>query len=83
MWGSQISVSTVQYVVEGALKKVLSIIPTKKRQKWDTFWRQNLIFCIPYKRKDMDMCNIQMPGQAFLYIGYVLRNQCPSLIGKI
>ena len=83
MWGRQISVSTVQYVVEGALKKSPLNNTYKKRQKWDTFWRQNLIFYIPYKRKDMDMCNIQMQGQAFHYAGYTMRNQCPSLIGKI
>ena len=49
MWGSQISVSAVQYVVEGALKKSPLNNTYKKRQKWDTFWRQNEIFYIPYK----------------------------------
>ena len=83
MWGSQITVFAVQYIDNGKLKNSPPISPYKKRQKWDTFWRQNLIFYIPYKRKDMDLCNIQMQGQVFLYDGYSLRNQCPSLIGKI
>ena len=83
MRGSQITVFAVQYIDDGKLKNSPPISPYKKRQKWDTFWRQNEIFYIPYKRTDMKLCNIQMSGQAFRYVGYALRNQCPSLIGKI
>ena len=83
MWGSQITFFAVQYVGEGALKKCSLISTYKKRQKWDTFYQQNKIFYIPYKRSDTELYNIQIPGQAFRYVGYVRRNQCPSLIGKI
>ena len=49
MWGSQKYNFAVQYIDDGKLKNSPPISPYKKRQKWDTFWRQNEIFYIPYK----------------------------------
>jgi hypothetical protein len=66
MWGSQISVSAVQYVVEGALKKVLSIIPTKNgkngtpfggKMKFSTFPTNNQIpNCAIFRYRGKHFC---------------------------